>query len=32
MFTFDAFSFVQATLFFFVIAALGSRVRQLTGL
>jgi hypothetical protein len=31
MFTFDAFSFVQATLVFFVIAALGLRARALAG-
>jgi hypothetical protein len=30
MFTFDAFSFVQCTLVFFIIAALGLRVRELT--
>ena len=31
MLTFDAFSFVQCTLIFFVIAALGLRTRQLAG-
>jgi hypothetical protein len=29
MLTFDAFSFVQCTLIFFVVAALGLRTRQL---
>ena len=32
MLTFDAFAFVQCTIFFFAIAALGLRLAQLTGL
>jgi hypothetical protein len=32
MLTFDAFAFVQCSIFFFVIAALGLRLAQITGL
>jgi hypothetical protein len=32
MLTFDAFAFVQCSIFFFVIAALGLRLAQMTGL
>jgi hypothetical protein len=31
MLTFDAFAFVQCSIFFFVIAALGLRLSQMTG-
>jgi hypothetical protein len=32
MLTFDAFAFVQCSIFFFVIAALGLRLAQISGL
>jgi hypothetical protein len=32
MLTFDAFAFVQCSIFFFAIAALGLRLAQFTGL
>ena len=32
MLTFDAFAFVQCSIFFFAIAALGLRLAQLSGL